>query len=170
MIISGGRLLLTDKDPQQDLSLPIDHFFPISLRTMPAAGRSPSCSRAPAATDRAAAAFGMCMKPVDWCTAQSEETAKFDGMPKKAVQTGLTDGAISPGQMATYLSDYLRRHALELANPEVITSDVEATRGIGAIFKLLRDEYGIDFSYYKPNTVTRRIERRLSLKPVDRSG
>ncbi len=31
--------------------------------------------------------------------------------------------------------------------------------GLDAIFKLLRDEYGIDFSYYKPNTVGRRIER-----------
>lgn len=37
-----------------------------------------------------------------------------------------------------------------------------------SVFKLLRDEYGIDFSYYKPNTGGRRIERRLSLnKPLD---
>src|SRR4029079_10844617 len=27
MIISGGRLLLTDKDPEQQLSMPIDTFF-----------------------------------------------------------------------------------------------------------------------------------------------
>jgi two-component system CheB/CheR fusion protein len=27
MIISGGRLLLADKDPKQALTLPIDHFF-----------------------------------------------------------------------------------------------------------------------------------------------
>ncbi|MGE3316721.1 MAG: CheR family methyltransferase [Planctomycetaceae bacterium] len=36
--------------------------------------------------------------------------------------------------------------------------------GIDAIFKLLRDEYGIDFSYYKPNTIGRRIERRRTLR------
>src|SRR5688500_15351319 len=29
--------------------------------------------------------------------------------------------------------------------------------------RLLRDEYGIDFSHYKASTVTRRIERRLAL-------
>jgi two-component system CheB/CheR fusion protein len=27
MIVSGGRLLLTDRSPQRDLSLPIDHFL-----------------------------------------------------------------------------------------------------------------------------------------------
>ena len=31
------------------------------------------------------------------------------------------------------------------------------------IYRLLRDRYSIDFSYYKPNTVARRIERRLLL-------
>src|SRR5205085_1062370 len=31
------------------------------------------------------------------------------------------------------------------------------------IFRLLRAEYGIDFAHYKPTTVTRRIERRVSL-------
>ena len=36
-------------------------------------------------------------------------------------------------------------------------------RGVDAILRLLRDEYGIDFSHYKASTVTRRIERRLAL-------
>jgi len=35
--------------------------------------------------------------------------------------------------------------------------------GVNAILRLLRDEYGIDFSHYKTTTVTRRIERRLAL-------
>jgi len=35
--------------------------------------------------------------------------------------------------------------------------------GLQAIFRKLRNEYGIDFSQYKPSTVTRRVERRLLL-------
>src|SRR5207245_1054792 len=31
------------------------------------------------------------------------------------------------------------------------------------ILRLLRSEYGIEFAYYKPTTVVRRIERRLAL-------
>ena len=42
-----------------------------------------------------------------------------------------------------------------------------ATGAVGsaldAVLRLLRQEYGIDFSYYKPSTVARRIERRLLL-------
>jgi two-component system, chemotaxis family, CheB/CheR fusion protein len=32
-----------------------------------------------------------------------------------------------------------------------------------AVFKMLNDAYGIDFSHYKPNTVGRRIQRRVSM-------
>ena len=35
--------------------------------------------------------------------------------------------------------------------------------GINAVYQLLRDEFAIDFSHYKPNTVLRRIDRRLQL-------
>ena len=34
---------------------------------------------------------------------------------------------------------------------------------IDRLFAALREAYGIDFSYYKPNTVARRVERRLQL-------
>jgi two-component system CheB/CheR fusion protein len=36
-------------------------------------------------------------------------------------------------------------------------------RGIGAVYRMLQEEFGIDFTHYKPSTVTRRIERRLAL-------
>ncbi len=36
-------------------------------------------------------------------------------------------------------------------------------KAMHVVFKLLNDAYGIDFSHYKPNTVTRRIHRRLSI-------
>ena len=32
---------------------------------------------------------------------------------------------------------------------------------------MLEEEFGIDFTHYKPSTVTRRIERRLALARVD---
>jgi two-component system CheB/CheR fusion protein len=36
-------------------------------------------------------------------------------------------------------------------------------RGLDAITLILQQEFGIDFTHYKPSTVTRRIERRLAL-------
>jgi two-component system CheB/CheR fusion protein len=42
-------------------------------------------------------------------------------------------------------------------------ADAVRETAMDTIFHLLRERYGIDFSYYKPNMVTRRIERRLLL-------
>src|SRR5689334_22274957 len=83
-------------------------------------------------------------------------------MPKSARDTGVVDAALSPEQIPLHLIDSIRSRAIGSAMPETPESEAEA-HGVGAIFKLLRDEYGIDFSHYKPNTVARRIERRLSL-------
>jgi len=44
--------------------------------------------------------------------------------------------------------------------PAAVVGDPD---GIGTVYRMLQDEYGIDFTHYKPSTVTRRIERRLSL-------
>lgn len=35
--------------------------------------------------------------------------------------------------------------------------------GIDAVFDMLRRAYDIDFAHYKPNTVSRRISRRLTI-------
>ena len=63
--------------------------------------------------------------------------------------------------MAETLTKYMR-------NPiaRELVASVEAPvdeHGINKLMRLLRDAYGIDFSLYKPTTVTRRIERRLLL-------
>ena len=63
MIISGGRLLLTERDRQQELSLPIDSFFR-SLAEDVGARASPWCCPGPAATARAGSAT--CTRPAGW--------------------------------------------------------------------------------------------------------
>jgi len=160
MIISGGKLLLTDKDPQQDLSLPIDHFFRSLAQDVGSnaiavvlSGTGSDGSRGIRDVHEAG---GLVL-------VQSEETAKFDGMPRSALDTGIVDAVLSPEQMPQVVTDYIKRRSSGSEDGEETSRDGEATHGVEAIFKLLRDEYGIDFSHYKPNTVARRIERRLSL-------
>jgi two-component system CheB/CheR fusion protein len=158
MIISGGRLLLTDKDPAQDLSLPIDHFF----RSLAddAGDRAIAIVLSGTGSDGSRGIRDV-HEAGGLVIAQNEETAKFDGMPKSARDTGLVDAALTPEEMPRALVEYLRQRATGIGNREAPEPDGES--GVDAIFKLLRDDYGIDFSHYKPNTVTRRIERRLSL-------
>jgi two-component system, chemotaxis family, CheB/CheR fusion protein len=160
MIISGGKLLLTDKDPQQDLSLPIDHFF--RSLAQDAGPRAIAIVLSGTGSDGSRGirdiheAGGLVL-------AQSEETAKFDGMPRSALDTGVVEATLSPEEMPQAIGEHVHRRSLGFAGREVGRPDGEAGHGVEAIFKLLRDEYGIDFSHYKPNTVARRIERRLSL-------
>ncbi|HXE52740.1 MAG TPA: chemotaxis protein CheB, partial [Tepidisphaeraceae bacterium] len=160
MIISGGKLLLTDKDPQQELSLPIDHFF--RSLAQDAGPRAIAIVLSGTGSDGSRGirdiheAGGLVL-------AQSEETAKFDGMPKSALDTGVVDAVLGPEEIPKAIGEYVKRHTAGVRGQEIPSSEIEAAHGVDAIFKLLRDEYGIDFSHYKPNTVARRIERRLSL-------
>ena len=161
MIISGGRLLLTDKDPDQDLSLPIDHFFRSLAQDVGGCAVAIVLSGTGSDGSRGIldihSAGGMVI-------AQTEESAKFDGMPKSARDTGIVDHVLSPEEMPPALLEHLAQSKKEDRCSEAPEAgDAADLEGYDAIFKLLRDEYGIDFSYYKPNTVSRRIERRLSM-------
>lgn len=159
MTIAQGRLHVSDKDPAQELNLPIDHFFQSLAQDV--GRRSVAIVLSGTGSDGSRGirdvheAGGLVM-------AQSESTAKFDGMPKSAIDTGVVDCVLAPEQMP----ELLLQHVTHPEEPDVCPESEQAASegsGVQAIFKLLRDEYGIDFSVYKPNTVGRRIERRLSL-------
>ncbi len=93
--------------------------------------------------------------------AQSEESSRFDGMPRSARETGLVDLVLPPSEMPDAILKLVRMRRLpeEGGEAEPVVPEV----GLQAIFRMLRKEYGIDFSHYKPSTVTRRVERRLLL-------
>ena len=80
--------------------------------------------------------------------AQSEESAKFDGMPRSARETGLVDLVLPAADMPDAILKLIRFRR----SPEIGGSDdsVVPEVGLQAIFRMLRAEYGIDFSQYKP--------------------
>ncbi len=151
MIVSGGRLLLSERDPQAELTLPIDVFFrslaqdcgPRAVAIVLSGGGSDG-SRG---IRDVYAAGGLVI-------AQDAASAQFDGMPKTARETGVAHWVLAPDQMPAVLLDHAA-HPLKLPPPEVTAHS--------AIYRMLMDEYGIDFTHYKPSTITRRIERRLLL-------
>ena len=159
MIISHGRLLLTDKDPKQPLSMPIDRFF----RSL--------------AQDVGDRAIGVILSGTGsdgsrgireihdaggYIVCETKETAKFDGMPQAALDTGVVDNVLAPESIPAAL----RQHVRQLEVAESSDGLVSPPAAISVLFKLLNDECGIDFSHYKPNTVSRRIQRRLSIVGV----
>lgn len=157
MVISGGRLLLTDKERGPAVSLPIDHFFRSLAQEL--GRRAVGIVLSGTGSDGSRGirdihdAGGLVI-------VQSPETSKFDGMPRSAVETGTVDLQMSPEE----IPDALLRHAHHpRARPAPVPALGEEPVGLAAIFRLLRDRCGIDFSQYRAETVTRRVERRLAL-------
>ena len=98
--------------------------------------------------------------------AQAPESAKFDGMPKSVISTGLADFVLSPEEIAEEILNFSNTPALlrplrsdnPLAEEESPFSEEET---LSHIYTILKNASGIDFTYYKRSTILRRIERRM---------
>ncbi len=156
MIISRGRLLLTDKDPKQSLTMPIDLF----LRSL--------------AQDCGDHAIGVILsgtgsdgsrgiRDIDdvggLVICESRESARFDGMPQAAIDTGVVDQVLLPEAIPAAIVEHTHRQVFGA----VVDGQSPLPDSMRDLFHLLNEEYGIDFSHYKSNTVGRRIQRRLSI-------
>ena len=97
---------------------------------------------------------------------QSLASAKFDGMPRSAIDAGLADIVTSaeeiPGRILAF-----HRHAAAVRSPEA-QADERRQSALEKIFVLLRAHTGNDFSLYKRSTIQRRIERRMGLHQIER--
>ncbi len=97
---------------------------------------------------------------------QSKESAKYDGMPQSAVRTGTADIISPAGQMFEKIHQYYQSKSGHdnLANKDM---GIDDPNWLNKIFSILRNRVGHDFSYYKKNTLLRRISRRMGLKNMD---
>ncbi len=96
---------------------------------------------------------------------QEARSAKFDGMPKSAISTGLADVILPPEEMAQHLLAFAKHpQQTRSARSDTILTDED---GLTHVFALLRDRHKIDFTYYKPSTVVRRIERRMTVNHIN---
>lgn len=99
---------------------------------------------------------------------QAPESAKFDGMPRSAIDAGLADVVASieelPGRIIAYL-----RHASLIDKPGNILEE-KSQSALEKIFILLRTQTGQDFSLYKKSTkerIYRRLEAVQGTKPLE---
>lgn len=160
-ILSGRRFRLRDKEPREALTLPIDHFFrslaqeagPLAIAVI-LSGSGSDGSRGICDVHRA--------KGLVIC--ETEETAKFDGMPLSAQETGFVDLVLRPEEIPAALARHVTMRREGGTTP--ISDGEDLVDGVDTIFKLLQSEYGIDFSSYKSGTVGRRIQRRLSIRQL----
>lgn len=163
LIISGGKLLLTSRSSERVLAHPIDHFFRSLAQD---AGRyaigvvlSGTGSDGTKGTSEIAEIGGLVI-------AQEPTSAKFDSMPVNAIETGDVHLVLPPVAMGEAIRRYVHEGETPIELREKQLGKVELT-GLSRVFELLRVAHGLDFSVYRPNTVERRINRRMELVAID---
>ncbi|HEX2394437.1 MAG TPA: chemotaxis protein CheB, partial [Bacteroidales bacterium] len=90
---------------------------------------------------------------------QDPESAKFDSMPRHAIDSVMVDIVAHANEIPSRLIG-LVRHPPVLVKKEELEKD---TSSLEKIIILLRNHTGNDFSEYKKNTIYRRIERRMGV-------
>ena len=162
MALYHGKLQLTGPETPRGLRMPIDFFFRSLAEDQEERGIGVILSGT--GTDGTIGlraihgAGGMIM-------VQDPATAKYDGMPRSAVDTGLADYILPvekmPGQLINYITrSYPRKMGRILPGSEKVPKSFEK------ILMLLRSKTGHDFSLYKRNTLQRRMERRMNLHDI----
>ena len=165
MSILHGRLHLLEPESQRGLRLPIDFF----LRSL--------------AQDQQEHSIGVILSGMGSdgtlglraikenagvVLVQDPATAKFDGMPRSAIDSGLADIVAPvdelPGRIVAYLQRTPLGHSLEMP------LENKAQGGLEKAIILLRARTGHDFSLYKRNTLYRRIERRMGIHQIGTIG
>ncbi len=97
---------------------------------------------------------------------QEPSSAKFDGMPRSAIDVGLADVIAPVDQLPARILIY-RTHLPLMAKPKAALHEKEQG-ALEKIVVLLRAQTGHDFSHYKSATIYRRIERRMGLHQLAR--
>ncbi len=97
---------------------------------------------------------------------QEPATAKFDGMPRSAIDAGLADIVAPVDELPGKIIAYLQRTPL-IARTEVALED-KTQSALEKVVILLRAHTGHDFSLYKRNTLYRRIERRMGIHQINK--
>jgi two-component system, chemotaxis family, CheB/CheR fusion protein len=97
---------------------------------------------------------------------QDPASARFDGMPRSAIDTGMADIVTTTEAMPARLMAACRLPALR--HPPELKPESPSHGALEKIVILLRNHTGNDFSLYKKSTMYRRVERRMGIHQIER--
>ncbi len=181
LVIAEGILKLLPRKKTDGQHRPIDYFY----QSLAEDQRERAISVILSGTASDGTLGCEAVKSEGGITFAQDDSAKYDSMPRSAIAAGCIDFVLSPEDIARELARIARHPYVrsDLADEPIGIKDVEeGAREItghpgrkiaGAkedpfkrILLLLRNRKGVDFSLYKPNTIKRRIGRRLVLSKL----
>ncbi len=166
LAIRKGRLRLSEPGHERGLNMPID----VLLRSLAEEQRHRAIAVILSGTGSDGTMGVRAVKDAGGMVmVQSESTAQFAGMPRSAIGTGLADFVLAPEAMSQQLLQYVQHPFV--ARDQALSRDQSTTEALmQKIFRVLRERCGVDFSQYKPATIDRRIERRMSINQIHNLG
>lgn len=154
LTIEKARLRLNDFSEPRGFRRPIDVFF----RSLAVdQGPNAACIVLSGTGGDGAEGLRTVKEAGGLALVQEPETAKYDGMPKTAVATGLVDKILNVRDMPLALRDYFDR--TQAGQPAVPDTGEFLMR----VCEELRRRLGHDFSQYKRSTMSRRVQRRMQV-------
>jgi two-component system CheB/CheR fusion protein len=96
---------------------------------------------------------------------QDPATAKYDSMPRNAIDSVLADIIAPANLLPVKLIQFLQHIPIVRSG---LDTEIKDQSSLEKIIILLRTHTGNDFSLYKKNTVYRRIERRMSVHKIEK--
>ena len=157
MIISNGKLQLSETVLIGGLRLPIDHFF----RSLAAELHERAVGVILSGMGADGALGMMAIKENHGLTAvQDPETAGFDSMPRRASDLIHVDIKAQAAELPGRIADILDA---ELKARKPSEKPAKKPGVIEKIIKMVSAATGNDFSQYKENMIQRRIERRMAV-------
>ena len=162
MHVSPNHLHLTPKNPR-GLTLPIDIFFSSLASVYQSKAVGVILSGTGTDGTRGATAIHDAGGIV---LAQEPESAKFDGMPRSAINTGIVNAVMPVEDLPSRIVAHINNLPLQPIPSVIDLPDVELTVDEAKleILRRLHQHSGINFEEYKQATVMRRIERRMSVR------
>ncbi|GAB4254844.1 MAG: hypothetical protein Kow0065_02370 [Methylomicrobium sp.] len=159
IVIEGNRLITREREKDGVLSLPINTFF----RSLAAAWSDRAVAVVLSGTGSDGSNGLLDVRDAGGLVlVQTPESARFDGMPQSAINTGCVDAILTPEDMPSALLAFASNPSFRNFSPYGADEDSTVT-GLPAILGLLKKNYNIDSSNYKPATIMRRIERRVAM-------
>jgi len=99
---------------------------------------------------------------------QEPSTARYDGMPNAAIDTGMVDKVLPAKEIAVHVQNMI--NIFESGKHDIVTNgkdDTTTSHLLDQIFQRILEQTGYDFSGYKSKTINRRINRRMAVNRIE---
>lgn len=159
LTVSGGKLHTREYSDVETIGMPIDAFF----RSLAEDQKEKAIGIIMSGTGSDGTRGGAeVIKSGGTMIVQEPTSAKFDSMPRSAIERNVSTLQSHPTEMPELLDQLIKGVEIK---PKLAEVDEDADPTL-QILAMLEKKYGADFGYYKQTTVGRRIRRRALLNQI----